>query len=182
MKIPFKLKNIVALILCAVLLTCSDDNEEEQLTEYPVSYAQFTIDGPITVGTYEYRDANASDEFEARGRLYTTEEEPDFAEDQIQLYVGKSLALSNFLVVAPNETGTNTILYQGGPNDFDVNIHLASPEENYYAKEVSIIITELELNGNTVTYCKGTFYGDFYRDNLVESQVHYIDGEFEINR
>ncbi|WP_418639285.1 hypothetical protein [Winogradskyella sp.] len=183
MKNLLRLRNIITLALCITLFTCSDDeNEDQQNNEYPESYAEFTIQGPITIGDYNYIDANESDDFDVFGRLYTTEEEPDFDEDQLQLYVGRSFSLSNFLAVVPNEIGTHTILYLGGPNDFDINIQLSSPEENYYAKEVSVTITELQLDGSTVKHCKGTFFGDFYRLNLVEADVHTINGVFEINQ
>lgn len=183
MKNVLRLRKIFALALCLTLFTCSDDdNEEQQNNEYPESYAEFTIQGPITTGNYKYTDASDSDDFDAFGRLYTTEVEPDLDEDQLQLYVGRSFSLSNFLAVVPNEIGTHTILYQGSSNDFDINIQLSSSEENYFAKEVSVTITELQLDGLTVKHCKGTFFGDFYRHNLVEANVHAINGEFEINQ
>ncbi|GGW68608.1 hypothetical protein DFQ11_105160 [Winogradskyella epiphytica] len=73
------------------------------------------------------------------------------------------------------------IWYKSGPHDNNVAIQLESTEDYYYAKNVTLNITALELNGGTVTRSKGTFSGDFYRHNLVEADVHTInDGEFEI--
>ncbi|MEM5566958.1 hypothetical protein WNY78_17685 [Psychroserpens sp. AS72] len=182
MKTISQFKTLITLVLCISLFTCSNNDDEQQSNEYPISYAEFTIQGPNTNGNYEYRDEVETDDFSTTGRLYTTQENPDLPEDQIQLYIGKTFSLNNFLVVAPNSTGTHSITYQGGPNDRDVAIKLTSPEENYYAKEVSITITELELNGSNVIHCKGTFAGSFYRYNLVEADVHTINGEFEINQ
>ncbi|GGW68614.1 hypothetical protein DFQ11_105159 [Winogradskyella epiphytica] len=107
MKNSLKLTNIFALVLCAIFFTCSDDKDNEQNVEYPVSYAEFTIYGPTSNGNYDYRDESSSDEFNTTGRLYTMVQEPNLPEDQIQLYICKSFSSSNFLVVAPNSTGTH---------------------------------------------------------------------------
>jgi hypothetical protein len=181
MKTMFKLRNIFALLLVITLLSCSDDEDSnEQDNDYTTSYAQFNIEGSITNGSYDFRDTSNDDEFNTLGYFYTTADDPDLSEDQIQLYIGKSFTDSNFLLVAPPEIGSHNINYQDG-NDFEVGIVLDALEDNFYAKAVTINIIELEINNNTVKHCKGTFTGTFYKNNLVESNVHQISGDFEIN-
>ncbi|WP_458627627.1 hypothetical protein [Winogradskyella sp. PC D3.3] len=183
MKNLLKLKTMFILLLCVSLFTCSDDDSanDETPNNDSISYANFNISGSITNGNYEFRDTGADDEFNTFGYFLNADEDPDISEDQIQVYIGKSYTDSNFLLVAPTATGTYNFSYQGGANDFDISIILSSLEDNYIVKSVSVIISELEINGSSVTHCKGTFTGTFYRNNLVESDVHQINGEFEIN-
>ncbi|MBQ4913929.1 hypothetical protein J8L85_05740 [Maribacter sp. MMG018] len=177
------------VLLTLIFMTgCSEDDSDDAQTddqvsgEYPESYVKFTISGSTLNGDYEFSDLSEDDEFTTSGHLYTKESDPDLPEDQIQVSVRKSYTESNFLLVASPETGSRNIIYTGGPNDFDVRV-LLSTEENYYAKEVSVNITELEIaESGRVVSCKGTFTGDFYRNNLVEDDVHEIEGTFEIRQ
>ncbi|WCO02803.1 hypothetical protein [Psychroserpens ponticola] len=182
MKNILKLRNFFALIIVITLLSCSDDDSttDDRNNDFEISYVGFTIAGPITNGDYEYRDVSSNDEFSTLGYFYNADEDPDLSEDEIQLYIGKSFTESNFLLVSPPEIGIHNIGNQNG-DDSEINIVLESIGENYNAKEVSVTITELEINGDFVTHCKGTFTGEFYRNNSDITDVHEINGDFEIN-
>lgn len=178
----------MVLLTLLFMTGCSEDDSDDAQTddqvsgEYPESYAKFAISGSTLNGDYEFSDLSEDDEFTTSGRLYTKESDPDLPEDQIQVSVRKSYTESNFLLVASPETGSRNIVYTGGANDFDIRV-LLSTDEDYYAKDVSVNITELEItDSNRVTHCKGTFSGDFYRNNLVETDVHKIEGTFEIRQ
>lgn len=85
-------------------------------------------------------------------------------------------------MVAPPQIGTYNFIYEPGVDEeYGVSIVLSSPEDNFSIKDVTLTITELDVNGNSVTRCKGTFSGSFYRSNTVEADVHQISGEFEFN-
>lgn len=172
------------LISCTLMVACNkEDDMDDDMPDpdYPVSYVSFSIMGPIIDQSFEYKDASVEDEFTSLGALYKKADDPELSEDQIQIYLGKSFSKSNFLLVAPPQKGSLNITYLNTTSDFDVRIQLESIEEGYYAKEVAVNITDLEINGNTITHCKGTFAGEFYRNNLVEADVHQINGNFEIN-
>ena len=176
----------VVLLAFMFMVGCSKDDSEEEEQEtgnqFEESYVEFTISGSILNGDYRIEDKSDDDDYTTSGHLYTKESDPDLPEDQIQVSVRKSYTESNFLLVAPPETGVHNIVYIGGANDFDVRA-LLSVEENYYAKEVSVNITELEIaESGRVVSCKGTFTGDFYRNNLVENDVHLIEGTFDIKQ
>ncbi|WP_225037055.1 hypothetical protein [Winogradskyella sp. SM1960] len=173
------LKPLIIIALTLHLTNCSsDDNTNDQDNNYATSYAEFTITGPSTSGDYDFRDVSNDDEFNTIGYSYTTDDDPDLTDDEIQVYIGKSFTESHFFLVAPPEIGSLTVNYQ---DSYSVDIILDTLEDNFYAKEVTVNITELEINNHTVTHCKGTFSGSFYRNNLVESNVHQINGDFEIN-
>lgn len=150
--------------------------------DYPVSFVSFSIMGPIVDQSFEYKDASDEDEFSSLGALYKKADDPELSDDQIQIYVGKSFSKSNFLLVAPPQKGSHSFAFINNTTDFDVRIQLEAIDEGYYAKEVSVNIIELEMDGNTIKHCKGTFEGEFYRNNLVEADVHQINGNFEFNR
>ncbi|WP_178989893.1 hypothetical protein [Winogradskyella schleiferi] len=183
MKTLSKIKSIFTLLLCVSLFNCSSDDsngDNGDNGDTMVSYAEFSITGPITEGNYNYRDSD--DEFGSLGFYYDTDDDPDLSEDQIQVYVGKSFSESHFILVAPPEIGSYNFVHQVGVNsDLGVSLVLSTLEDNFSEKDVTVTITELEINGNTVTHCKGTFSGSFYRSNLVEADVHQISGEFEIH-
>ena len=186
----FKLPRINLLLLLSILAlslmtSCGDDDDDDIIgggnNDYDQSYVKFTISGPSTNGTYEYKDAGTSDDFTVAGYFFTQETDPDLQHDQIQLYIGKSYTASHFLVVAPPSEGQHNISYLDGTNEFDIVITLEEIGNGYTAKDVDINITDLSLNGAFITHCKGNFSGSFYHHNLNESDVHQISGEFEFN-
>ncbi|SDI08565.1 hypothetical protein [Winogradskyella thalassocola] len=181
MKNILKLRNIFALVLCITLFACSDDDSNDGGPgDGAISYAEFNISGPTTNGNYSFRDEGNDDEFNTLGYFYSTNDDPEISDDQIQLYVGKSFTDSNFLLVAPPEIGTHYLDDQNNASDFEIGIVL-SILETYSYKAINISITELEIDGNFVRHCKGTFSGAFYRNNSDVSDVHQISGEFDIN-
>ena len=165
-------------ILALAVAACNKDGDVGDETEQGVSTVKFSISGSILNGDYEYKDANADDAFSTISMFYSKASDPDLSDDQIQLYIGKSYMSEYFLLVAPPEKGTHQIGY--GENDFDVSINI-SPDEDYNAKQVTVTIAALDIAGRSVKHCKGTFSGSFYRNNLVEANVHEISGSFEIN-
>lgn len=176
-----KMKTIItSLFLITVLTSCSSDDGNDGAS-HPLSYTKFSIEGPIVNKNFEFRDVSLQDDFSTIGYLYTPQDEPELTENQIQLNIRKSLRENSFFVVAPAETGSHSFQYTGGSNDYEIDITLASIEENFYTKNTSITITELEFSRNKVKRCKGTFSGSFYLNDLTEDNVHQISGEFEIN-
>lgn len=133
---------------------------------------KFSISGSILNDDYEYKDANADDAFTTISMFYSKASDPDLSDDQIQLYVGKSFMGGNFLLVAPPEKGIHQINYGAG-NDFDLSINI-SPEEDYYAKQVSVNITALDISGSALQARLPDFFTEitWSRQTCTRSVVH----------
>jgi hypothetical protein len=184
MKNSTTLRILFTVLFCTALLACSNDDSDNDGNnpDYAISYAKFTVSGPTTEGNFDFRDTSGDDDFSILGYFYDASEDPELTEDQIQLYIGKSYTESNFLIVAPPTIDTHNLYYEGGSDDHGISIVLSTLEDSFTTKNVTLDITELVINGNSLIHCKGTFSGTFYRYNLNENDVHYISGDFELKR
>lgn len=176
-----QLKYLMVFVL-ALTMACSSSENDIPKEETAMSNAKFTISGPSVNGSFEFIDANTSDEFTSAGYLYTTEDDSDIEEDHVQVHVSKSFTQSLFLLLGPTEVGTYAMVYQDDPYDFNIDIILDDLEDGFYVKNASFVVESIQISGRVVTHCKGTFTGSFYRHNLNENDVHEISGSFDFNK
>lgn len=184
----FKTKTLNLLIMMlslTIIMACSSDdnkNEDDPQGE-TISYASFTISGPITNNDYEFRDTQDND-FSTVGLV-------GYSDESLQLpaaasfMVYKTLTESNFYLTINPTTGAFHVPEYDEVIDemFELNI-IFSAGQVYTASDASVTVLEIEYQGLQLTKLKGTFSGTFSLEDITGQNLgdHEITGEFELNR
>ncbi|GEM_PF-6389395 len=169
-----------------LLTACSSDddgNPNPGPPEGAVSYAKFTISGPVTNGTFEYMDT-ADNDFNTQGLI-------GYSDESLQtpvtasFWIYESYTTSLFMMQLPPVIGTHELPYYNQELDeYYETFILFSINEEYYGEEVTVNLSELNYSGLFINKLYGTFSGDFdLMDQTGQSLgMHAIEGEFALER